>query len=395
MATPAIFISYRRDDTSSATAHLADTLAARFGSSEVFRDIQTIEAGDDFRTALNAAVQSAQVMLVVIGRSWFGVRESSSRPRLFETDDYVRMEVEAALAQEIPVIPILVEGARMPADRDLPESVRPLTYRQALEISDSRWSYDTERLVEQLVRYGLVPRSQGTTPALDIRGLISAFTQIPSDFLRLLYEPRRLLTLRGSGTVGDLVRGGVFLSVTQIVGAILVLQGWPTRSNIYDFVLTQPILLLLIAFAVSLPLYWAWRIAGAGREYRRVFTILLYQCSFVGLCASLLVTVTLTALQIVLPEEVDKLARSPTIDRLAALLATLQATPAAAAPWVVAGLLNALLCLGMLIWLARTWAAYRLALGQSRLRSWAALAMFAVFCGAPMALLIWAVLLVS
>jgi hypothetical protein len=103
-------------------------------------------------------VQSAQVMLVVIGRSWSAAR-GSAPSRLFEPGDYVRMEVEAALAQDIPVIPILVEGARMPADRELPESLRRLTYRQALEISDSRWGYDTERLVQHLIRYGLVPRS--------------------------------------------------------------------------------------------------------------------------------------------------------------------------------------------------------------------------------------------
>lgn len=334
-------------------------------------------------------------MLVVIGRSWSAIRESSSRSRLFETDDYVRMEVEAALAQDIPVIPILVEGARMPADRDLPESLRPLTYRQALEISHSRWSYDTERLVRQLTRHGLVPRSQGTTRAFDIRGLISAFTEVPADFLRLLYEPRRLLTLRGSGTVADLVRGGVFLFVTQVVGAILVLQEWPTRSNIYDFVLTQPILLLLVAFAVSLPLYWAWRIAGAGREYRRVFTILLYQYSLVGLCVSLAMVVILVGIEMALPDAVDAFARNPTTDGLATVLATVQATPAAALPWIVASLLAGLLCLGTLIWLVVTWGAYRIVLGQSVLRSLAALAIFAAFFGVPIVFLIMAALIVS
>ena len=340
-------------------------------------------------------MQSAQVMLVVIGRSWSAIRESASQSRLFEPGDYVRMEVEAALAQDIPVIPILVEGARMPADRDLPESLRPLTYRQALEISDSRWSYDTERLVQQLVRHGLVPRAQGAARALDVRGLLRAFTQVPSDFLRLLYEPRRLLTLRGSGTVGDLVRGGVFLFVTQVLGAILVLQEWPTRSNVYDFVLTQPVLLLLIAFAVSFPLYWAWRIAGAGREYRRVFTILLYQCSLVGLSVSLAIVVTLVGIEMALPDAVDTLAQNPTTDEAAALLATVQATPAAAVPWIVASLLSGLLCLGTLIWLAVTWGAYRIVLGQSLLRSLAALAIFAAFFGVPVVLLIVAALVVS
>ena len=344
---------------------------------------------------MNAALQSAQVTLVVIGRAWAAVREPSSRSRLFELDDYVRMEVEAALAQDIPVIPILVEGARMPAARDLPESLRALTYRQALEISDSRWNYDTERLVRQLVRHGLVPRSQGTARAIDIRGLVSAFTQVPPDFLRLLYEPRRLLTLRGSGTVADLVRGGVFLFVTQVLGAILVLQEWPTRSNVYDFVLTQPVLLLLVAFAVSFPLYWAWRIVGAGREYRRVFTILLYQGSLVGVCVSLATVVTLVGIEIALPDAVDAFARNPTTDEAAALLEKVRVTPAAAPSWIVASLLSALLGLGTLIWLAGTWSAYRIVLGLSVRRSLAALAIFAAFLGVPVVLLVVAALIVS
>ena len=74
-----MFISYRRDDTSSATGHLVETLAMRFGSEEVFRDILTIEAGDDFRNVLTTAVQSAQVMLAVIGRFWLRVSGWKSR----------------------------------------------------------------------------------------------------------------------------------------------------------------------------------------------------------------------------------------------------------------------------------------------------------------------------
>ena len=82
-----------------------------------------------------------------------------------------------------------------------------MTYRQALEISDSRWAYDTERLVQHLIRYGLVPRSERRAPLT--RGLIGAFTQVPMDLLRLLYEPRRLLTLlRSDAAQAILQRAG-------------------------------------------------------------------------------------------------------------------------------------------------------------------------------------------
>jgi hypothetical protein len=135
--------------------------------------------------------------------------------------------------------------------------------------------------------------------------------------------------------------------------------------------------------------------AGAGREYRRVFTILLYQCSFVGLCVSLAMVVTLVGVEIALPEAVDSFARNPTAEGLATVLATVQASPAAAPPWIVASLLSALLCLATLIWLAGTWRAYRIVLGLSVRRSLAALAIFAVLLGVPVTLLIVAAIIVS
>jgi hypothetical protein len=100
---PAIFISYRRDDTVSATGRLADTLAGRFGPDEIFRDIKTIDAGSDFPAALRDALRTAQVVLVVIGRFWATVRGGAVAPRLHEPGDYVRLEIEAALVlQEWP-----------------------------------------------------------------------------------------------------------------------------------------------------------------------------------------------------------------------------------------------------------------------------------------------------
>ena len=99
-----IFISYRREDTSSATGRLTERLESRFGADEVFRDLDEIAAGADFRRALLDGVRSARVMLVVIGRIWATIAAASGAPRLRDPDDYVRQEIEAALENDSHII---------------------------------------------------------------------------------------------------------------------------------------------------------------------------------------------------------------------------------------------------------------------------------------------------
>jgi len=392
---PAIFISYRRDDTVSAAGRLADALATRFGSEEIFRDIQAIEAGADFRDALRDALRTAQVVLVVIGRFWPGPRAESSLSRLHDPGDYVRMEIEEALAQGVQIVPVIVEGARMPAAEDLPESIRPLAYRHAHELSDSRWGYDFDRLVELLARRsGLVQRapaasSRWSTAEFGRRGITGAFSQLPADFLRLLYEPRRFLSARAADAHDNVMRVCVFLVVSQLLGAFLILQEWPTRSSPVEFATTAPVLTLLVGFVLSLPMYLAWRLAGAPREYQRVLVIFLYQCSFAGLCASLVAFVMLVGMKMVVPRAVDDFAAAPTVQGVSVFMAALESTPGNT-PWVIGTLIGWLIGVGLLLWLAGSWAAYRLALGQSRLRSLAALTLFAIFVAGPVAFLVWA-----
>jgi len=392
---PAIFISYRRDDTVSAAGRLADALATRFGSEEIFRDIQAIEAGADFRDALRDALRTAQVVLVVIGRFWPGPRGESSPSRLHDPGDYVRMEIEEALAQDVQIVPVIVEGARMPAAEDLPESIRPLAYLHAHELSDTRWGYDFDRLVELLARRsGLVQRapaaaSRWSTAEFGRRGITRAFAQLPADFLGLVYEPRRFLGARAADAHDNVMRVCVFLVASQLLGAFLFLQEWPTRSSPVEFATTAPILTLLVGFALSLPMYLAWRLAGAPREYQRILVIFLYQCSFAGLCASLVMFVMLVGVKMVVPLAVDDFAAAPTVHAVSVFLATLESTPGNT-PWVIGTLIGGLIGVGMLLWLAGSWAAYRLALGQSRLRSLAALTLFAIFVAGPVAFLVWA-----
>ncbi len=143
--SPRVFISYRRDDTAGHAGHLYADLVAHFGADSVFMDTETIEPGADFAERLRLEVESSDVLIALIGKQWLG-------RRLREPDDYVRLEIQSALKRKLRVIPVLVQGARMPSLAELPESIGELSHRNALEISSSRWRHDVEKLVGTLQR---------------------------------------------------------------------------------------------------------------------------------------------------------------------------------------------------------------------------------------------------
>ena len=149
-AASRIFISYRRDDTAYAAGWLFDRLVDEFGPEQVFKDMDSIALGDDFVDAITAAVSSTDVLLALIGDKWLGMVDEHGERRLDDPDDFVRLEIEAALERDVRVIPILVEGARMPRSEELPRSVAALARRQALELTSSRFSSDTRTLLSVL-----------------------------------------------------------------------------------------------------------------------------------------------------------------------------------------------------------------------------------------------------
>jgi hypothetical protein len=144
-----VFISYRRQDSQSAAGRLADHLKEHLRA-PVFRDVETIEPGVDFVEAIEKALASCAVMLVVIGPRWLSSTDPGGRRRLDDENDYTRLEVGTALKRNVRVIPVLVEGAVMPDAHDLPEELKPLARRNAIELSDKRWEYDVSQLVETL-----------------------------------------------------------------------------------------------------------------------------------------------------------------------------------------------------------------------------------------------------
>lgn len=147
-----IFISYRREETAYPAGWLYDRLADRFGASKIFKDIDSIELGDDFVEVITRAVGSCDVLLALIGNEWLTITGENGRRRLDDPADFVRVEIEAALARDVRVIPVLVDGASMPRAEDLPTSLAKLVRRQALELSPSRFDFDTGRLLRVLER---------------------------------------------------------------------------------------------------------------------------------------------------------------------------------------------------------------------------------------------------
>lgn len=145
-----MFISYRRTGSAAAAGRLYDTLSARFGEKNVFMDVATIEPGQEFPEEIARTVQRCQAFVVVIGPTWLEQRAPDGNRRIDDPDDYVRFEIERAIASGRPIFPVLVDGATMPGAQELPPSLRPLARRQALEISATRYRYDTELLVNAL-----------------------------------------------------------------------------------------------------------------------------------------------------------------------------------------------------------------------------------------------------
>jgi hypothetical protein len=153
---PSVFISYRRDDSAGFAGRLTDALEQRLGAGTVFRDVDDIQPGADFEAVIARGLDQVRAVLVVIGPGWLDASADGQR-RLDRADDFVRREVEQALASGKPVVPVLVGGAAMPAANALPVALRGLANRQALVLGDASWSADLARLEAVLAQWVAPP----------------------------------------------------------------------------------------------------------------------------------------------------------------------------------------------------------------------------------------------
>jgi hypothetical protein len=141
-----IFISYRREESRWSARSLHDRLCRNFDPKQIFMDIDAIALGEDFVKSIEATVAKCDVLIAVIGNNWLTSKDDHGDRRLDNPDDFVRMEIGAALKREISVIPVLVDAALMPRATDLPEDLKSLVRRNALRITDTSFDGDCQRL---------------------------------------------------------------------------------------------------------------------------------------------------------------------------------------------------------------------------------------------------------
>src|SRR5262249_15165635 len=158
-----IFINYRREDSIDAAGRLHDRLAQTFGHKNIFMDVEDIPAGVDFAKYLSDQVAASRVFLAVIGPTWLDAKDESGGRRIDDPDDFVAIEITAALGRNIRVIPVLVEGARMPKVGELPDPLKALARRQAVDVGQLQFGRDAEALVER-VREALNGQSGSLRP---------------------------------------------------------------------------------------------------------------------------------------------------------------------------------------------------------------------------------------
>ena len=163
---PDIFISYRRDDTSGYAGRLYDQISQHVGADHVFMDVADIGPGSDFVEVIEKQVGTCDALIALIGTNWLTVKDDQNRPRIGNSGDFVSIEILAALKRNVEVIPVLVGGAKMPLQPELPASLQPLARRQAVAISDTHFARDVEDLIGALEKGKSRPTLPRRSPRL-------------------------------------------------------------------------------------------------------------------------------------------------------------------------------------------------------------------------------------
>lgn len=191
---PRIFISYRRADSITISGRIYDRLAAAFGEGNVFKDVDDIPFGADFRAVLEREVATCDAQLVIIGQNWLNATDDHGAARLLDPNDFVRIEVESGLkrSNNILVIPVLVSGAKMPAPDQLPGSLAELPYRNAAVVRDDPdFNRDMVKLIEQIKQH-FTALAAGTTATLPTRARLPSRPNLDFPEIRWTISTRRV-----------------------------------------------------------------------------------------------------------------------------------------------------------------------------------------------------------
>jgi TIR domain len=150
-----VFISYRRADSAGYAGRVMDRLDRELGRDLIFMDVDAIPLGTNFSKVLHEEVAKCSVLLAVIGPNWLDARDEHGNRRLDNPNDFVRIEIAAALQRNIPVTPLLLDGARIPKADELPEDLKELALRNGMEVRHASFQDDMNRLIRGLKEEGV------------------------------------------------------------------------------------------------------------------------------------------------------------------------------------------------------------------------------------------------
>ncbi|HEX7435822.1 MAG TPA: toll/interleukin-1 receptor domain-containing protein [Caldimonas sp.] len=378
-----IFLSYRRQDSQSATGRLADRLEEHFSRARVFRDHESIVVGEDFAEAIRRAVEASTVLLVILGPRWLGAADASGARRLDDPADFVRLEIELAFAADVAVVPVLVEGATMPVAGALPPSLAEFARCQALELSETRWRYDADRLIAALQSRFALESVQPELPSRDGSGAGLA-TRLATDLLDLATHPTRLIARRQTGQASDHVRAFAFLLGCIAAGNLGLVIGLDFRPSpsplvggapfaLLSWLLAGELVSLIVIAMLSAALTLAWRLTGPPVPLRRITLIsaYLYGGVWLGFCGGALMLGA--AAQLVEPGFFDRVvavvnAAAHTASGPWRQVATLGSVPFHG-PAVALVLIAFAIWLVTVAWSVVAWGAFRQAFGAGRRRA--------------------------
>ena len=275
-----IFVSYRRDDAKHAAGRLVDRLSQAFGPDQLFLDVDNIAPGLDFKKVLAEKVQACDVLLAVIGPGWLTSADERGSRRLDNPNDFVRIEIEAALVRDIRVIPVLVDGAPMPGEQELPDTLRSLADRNAVRLAHERFGADASDLTAALAKV-IVPARKVTTATQgahrakgsDARAIVvaTAFAvaalPLSGMMARTFHNARWNLFVSDIRGMGAAVTGELVSAVSLVVVALLIARYRGTAFRASEAVLYWLGSAMCVALAMPKLFYQLdLRLFGSGQD---------------------------------------------------------------------------------------------------------------------------------
>src|SRR5262245_42335695 len=289
---PKVFISYRREGTAGEARALFNALVARLGESSVFMDVDNIAPGSDFRQVLQERLSSCDLFLALVGRDWVNLKNASGERRLEDSNDYVHLEIETALKRNIPVAPVLVQGARMPAAEQLPESIRNFAYRNGFELSHSRWESD---LQEMLRRLNLSTRENRAKHLLE-----QTFEQLTGylpNLVHLVTRPKTAILRWVEEAKGGLMPPFIFVAISVAFGFLLQLPQLGKEHGFATLVAGMAVFKVVALLGFAGVIHLLFRVLRGRASFAATFSAYLYIVSPLYLVLVIIETATLGVLR--------------------------------------------------------------------------------------------------